>query len=72
VTENEIKSLMQALAPIFADFVRQAIAPLRERIKQLEDRPAIQYRGVFEIGRAYSEGDFVTDKGAIWRPRFPF
>jgi hypothetical protein len=60
------KFLTEHLAPLIGDFVKRAIAPLGERIKVLEQRPVTKYCGVFEIGRQYQEGNFVTDHGSIW------
>jgi hypothetical protein len=59
-------ALMHSIAPVIGDFVRRAIKPLADRIKELEARPAAKYVGVFKDGRQYEEGNFVTDHGAVW------
>jgi hypothetical protein len=64
--DSPMAGLMRAMAPVVADYVAKVIAPLKERIKELENRPATKYVGVFEIGRTYEPGNFATDKGAIW------
>ena len=44
-----------------------AVAPLIERIGALEQqRDAMKYCGVWESGKEYSPGNFVTDKGSVW------
>jgi hypothetical protein len=42
------------------------ITGLAERIKALEDRPAVEYLGVFDPGRVYQRGALVTHHGSIW------
>jgi hypothetical protein len=44
----------------------EQIANLERRIQQLEARPTLAPRGVWKPKASYSEGDCVTDKGALW------
>jgi hypothetical protein len=44
----------------------QAIRSLRARIAELEQRPALAYRGIWQQRREYQAGSLVTDKGAMW------
>lgn len=41
------------------------IESLEERIKFLEERPALKYEGTWEA-RQYSVGSFVTHAGSMW------
>lgn len=39
---------------------------LIKRINDLEARPTLQYKGVFEEGESYQSGDMVTYQGSVW------
>ncbi|MBS0245496.1 MAG: hypothetical protein JSR61_02670 [Proteobacteria bacterium] len=39
---------------------------LELRVAELEERPDIEYRGVFEPGATYQRGHFATDDGSVW------
>ncbi|MBB3972516.1 carbohydrate-binding family V/XII protein [Hansschlegelia beijingensis] len=51
-------------------YVAQEIAShdagLEARIKALEERPALEYRGVWDGALLYSKGNVVTDGGSMW------
>jgi hypothetical protein len=42
------------------------ISSLEERIKELEARPAAEWRGVWREDRTYAECNIVTHEGALW------
>ena len=42
------------------------VAPLRARIKALEERPQMRYRGVWHEGMECRVGDLVTHSGSIF------
>ena len=60
----------EQLAEIIADFVGQAIEPLRKRIAELEQAQARTladaYQGAHLAGREYSRGQLVTHHGGLW------
>ncbi|MGA0530641.1 hypothetical protein [Hansschlegelia sp. KR7-227] len=39
---------------------------LEERVKSLEARPTLEYRGVWSGDLTYSKGNVVTDGGSMW------
>jgi hypothetical protein len=56
-----------ALTKAIAQFVREQLAPLRERIEQLEQTLGeFGYRGMFHEGIVYRAGNFVTLGGSLW------
>lgn len=42
------------------------IKALQQRIDSLEQRPSVQYRGIFKDATHYSVGDFCTFDGHCW------
>jgi len=42
------------------------IERLKQRILELEQRPTMEYCGVWDVGKTYFVGDFVTDAGSMW------
>jgi hypothetical protein len=36
------------------------------KVKELEQRPAVEYRGIWAAGEVYHKGDLVTRNGSIW------
>ena len=55
------------LMPLFQVEFAKAVTPLLERIDALEQqRSAMKYVGVWEAGREYKPGNFVTDKGSLF------
>ncbi|MHC2373367.1 chitodextrinase [Bradyrhizobium diazoefficiens] len=63
---TQIEGFVAALAPEIADFVVAVITPLKERIKELESRPTLCYRGIWDASRTYQPGSFVTHSGSVW------
>lgn len=44
----------------------KSIDVLLKRIEQLEARPAMQYKGVFDADESYVAGDMITYQGSMW------
>jgi hypothetical protein len=55
---------------IHADIVGEALVfyvkELSKRIKALEERPDLKYRGIWSEGEDYDEASFVTHQGSLW------
>ena len=63
----QIQHIEHKLTPLFQVEFANAVAPLIERIGALEQqRDAMKYVGVWEAGREYKLGNFVTDKGSLF------
>jgi hypothetical protein len=60
-----IRSLMAGIAPVIAEHVRQAIAPLVERLEAVEQR-GLEYCGNYQRAMNYKRGSAVTEDGSIW------
>jgi hypothetical protein len=43
-----------------------AIETMEQRIRDLESKPGLTYRGVWDANTQYNEGDFVTDHGSCF------
>jgi hypothetical protein len=56
-------------AALVRGFVERQVAPLRERIEQLEQRKTFFYRGTWSEHEQYDEDDFVTYQGSLWHCR---
>jgi hypothetical protein len=66
---REIRSLMEAIAPVIAQHLHKLVdrcAKLDDRIKQLEDRPSLEYRSIWSEHEQYTPGQFVTDHGSVF------
>jgi hypothetical protein len=48
------------------EFVGKAIKPLQDRIAELEQRKAMEWKGTWRPGNAYAEHDVVQDKSSLW------
>jgi hypothetical protein len=46
--------------------IKRATEPLHARIKKLEERPELIYRGVYEADVLYRECSLVTRSGSLW------
>ena len=46
--------------------IEKAHADLDERLRKVETKRAMAYRGVWSPDDDYSAGDFVTDAGSMW------
>jgi hypothetical protein len=65
MTEQELRTVLRAIGR----FVGDRIAPLRQRIDELEKRQAqcqLKYMGVWSHDQYYQEGNFVTHAGSLW------
>jgi hypothetical protein len=56
---------LEIIAKGVADFLKEYLAPLDERIKALEQQP-FEYLGVHEYGKAYRKNAVVTRNGGLW------
>ena len=54
------------MAPEIKEAITRAIEPILVRIAELEAREPLKYLGVYECGRKYNAGAFVTHRGSIW------
>ena len=68
-----IKAVSRGVAPVIRDFLQRAfdqagreIAELQNRVKELEERPALKYAGTWKADGIYRTGMFVTDSGSLW------
>ena len=48
------------------EYVARNLAPIVNRVKELEARPAMTYEGVWRTGRPYARGAVVTHAGSVW------
>jgi hypothetical protein len=62
-----------AMAAAVADAISAVATPLLNRIiglerhvKALQDKPSLDYRGVWQRGAEYAVGHLVTDHGSLW------
>jgi hypothetical protein len=67
---NGILRVFGHLVPPIKEFVEKKIAaavhPLIERIKELEQRPQLQYEGVWMSSKSYAAGACVTHDGCLF------
>jgi hypothetical protein len=59
----------EQMADIFADALEQVTRPLVARIRELEQRPALNYEGVWSEGKVFGRGQTVTHDGSLWLAR---
>jgi hypothetical protein len=62
----EQRELIEVLCAAIAPVLKELIEPLREKIAELENRPHVQYRGVWKEGQPYGTGSMVTHEGSVW------
>lgn len=65
---QQIEAMGQAMGPIVKKFVQDCIAPLAERICQLETRPPVEWE-IYDATKDYKAGVFVTSAGSMWFAR---
>ena len=46
--------------------IARRMQPLHDRIKELEGRPQIEYKGVWRCGEVYPVASLVTHAGSMW------
>jgi hypothetical protein len=51
--------------------IADAVRPLERRIAELEARGEMKYCGIWEEGREYLRGNFVTTNGSLWHAEQP-
>jgi hypothetical protein len=66
MTDEELISLIDAIAPVIREYVVSKASALETRIKSLESRPLLKYAGVFREGATYAEGHLATHAGGLW------
>jgi hypothetical protein len=57
------------LAEAVDEAIARYVEPLEKRIAELEARPTLRYCGLWEQGREYVPGEFVTCDGSVWACR---
>jgi hypothetical protein len=63
--------LVQALGQFIAEKINAAVAPLRRRIDELENRTkSFRYIGTWHDGTRYEAGNFITHDGSVWHCNF--
>jgi hypothetical protein len=45
---------------------REAIEELKKRVTELEQRPVVAYKGIWNEHQLYGAGEFVTFSGSMW------
>jgi hypothetical protein len=63
---KEKENLIEGIALFVKDQVKEAVAPLKAKIAELEALPKLKYRGIWDDKTEYREGNFVTHHGSIW------
>ncbi|MCK1517276.1 hypothetical protein IVB22_33190 [Bradyrhizobium sp. 190] len=68
-----IKAVARGFAPVIHDLLQKVFEPvgrdladLQNRVKELEERPALKYAGIWNSDAIYRTGMFVTDGGSLW------
>jgi hypothetical protein len=54
------------LAGAIDEAIARYVEPFEARIKELEARPTLRYRGVWNASTQYVIGDFCTHDGSLW------
>jgi hypothetical protein len=72
---EEMKAVADSMVRAVKEYVARALgertAGLEARIKTLESRPVLEYRGVWKADEDYRPGDLVTHGGSLhycWAP----
>jgi hypothetical protein len=69
---SDPERLADIVAEVIREHVAKELAPVRAEIAELRAaQRSFKYCGTYEVGREYSAGDFVTDKGAVWHCKSP-
>lgn len=64
---KHVDDCLRNLLPAIATFIESRVAPLRQRIDELEHKTEnFKYVGVYESGEVYREGNFCTHQGSLW------
>src|SRR5262249_9640117 len=59
------EAMMEAIGQVLIDEIERAVAPLRQRIAELEQR-GVEYRGTHQRAQEYKRGSLVTFEDALW------
>jgi hypothetical protein len=68
---DRLEHIIIAAAKAAADPLRERLEAVEARLLQVENRPELRYRGVWEISRQYQAGDICTDHGGMWHCNQP-
>lgn len=71
LTQNDAMRLVRAIAPAIKELIGEAVAPFRERLKAIEERPVMTYRGTWATGMRAMPGEFYTHAGSVWHCHEP-
>jgi hypothetical protein len=73
LSDELMTALAHALVPFLKETIAKALAPVFDRIIELEARvielrqqPSPKYRGVWDAQTGYFPGEFVSDHGSVW------
>jgi len=58
-----------ASPPRIRDYVALEVRPLAKRLKELEARDVVPYKGTWATDDTYGRGDFTTHDGSLWIAR---
>src|SRR5262245_64299066 len=59
------EAMMDAIGKCMIEEIERAVAPLRERIAELE-KGGIRYMGTHQRAQEYKRGSMVTHDGSLW------
>jgi hypothetical protein len=58
--------LAKALGEVLGRLRKELITPLQKRVDELEQRPVLAYRGIYDETITYDRGDACTHQGGLW------
>ena len=64
-TKQGVEAMMGPLVQRVQELERARLAD-EARIKMLEARPTLEYKGLWNEGESYGEGAAVTHNGSVW------
>ena len=56
---------------VVSNTLTEQVAALTARVSELEAKPRLRYRGVYDISMMYEAGDFATYDGSAWHCQRP-
>lgn len=66
MTFKDLQDITRGIAPVLKDYVSKELEPLRKRILELEQRPDVAWKGVWQENTAYVAGALITRRGGLW------
>lgn len=60
-----VQAIVEGMAPEIKAYIERLIAPLKQRIAELEAR-GIEYRGTYQRALSYRRGALVTNDGSMF------